>query len=98
MQALAGRRGGGGNNDSISTALQPQLCNRHSIKTHSRNTDRKQIELTGQHTTLYQTNTLKNAHTYIRKIPLQTLQIAGIFQRHTKYFGLKQKFEGWEPL
>lgn len=67
MQALVERRGGGGNNDSISIALRPQLRNRHSIKTHSGSTDRKQIELTGEHTTLYQTNTQKNPHTTVRK-------------------------------
>lgn len=49
-------KGGGiGNNDSILTALRPQLRNRHSIKTQSGNTDRKQIELTeaGEHCTFY---------------------------------------------
>lgn len=67
MQALPERRGVGGNNDSISTALRPQLRNRHSIKTHSGNTDRKQIELTGEHTTLYEANTQRNTHTNVRK-------------------------------
>ena len=67
MQALAESRGGGGNDDSILTALRPQLRKRHSIKTHSGNTDWKQIELIGEHTTLYQTNTQKNPLKNFRK-------------------------------
>lgn len=85
MQALAGRRGGGGNNDSISTALRPQLRNRHSIKTHSGNTDRKQIELTGEHTTLYQTNTQKNAHANVRERTAE--------KYHFRLFKLLEHFE-----
>lgn len=61
------RGGGGGDHDSVSTALRPQLGKRHSIKTLVRNIDRKQTKLTEENAALYETNTQKEADTHVRK-------------------------------
>lgn len=78
--------GGGGNNDSVLTALRPQLCNRHSIKTHSGYTDRKQIELMGEHFTLYQTDTQDGTHREHQKKSSQRFALFTLLKYFRKVF------------
>lgn len=95
-QMLAERREGGGNNDSISTALLPQLRKWHWFKTYSENTDRKWIQLTGKYTALYQTSTPQKTYTQTsakdQKINHWNFWVQG------KYSGLERRFKDEKTL